>query len=385
MSSSEWRAVKIEDAPIFTDEKPLAYIDQNILDHIIKGFLPGMENYLRENYRVVYSKYTLDEIAYAGRNEAKYSKEFLDLLGRLNSFFIRPLTDGNFVEQEQLAIRDSSPHKIYAEHISNTEYEYVELAIYRLMQKLYGGLPGTTLADLSKDDVQMFERLTMETDAKIADLEQFLPELSALLKDEVEVNSGDITQKETASLQDTLPNLIHMLKEQNEAQNDRFEGIVAKRIACMDSVNDDPNWSPINDFRKATKLQPHHLKSIKFPDVIGQIWKILSEIEGLDTLSLETFFRIDQNYINPGQAMTTRQKVSAMYSMLNYIGYEPDTKLHNDKGFRRSLNDMGHVSMASGVDCLVTGDDRMVMKAAAIYEFLGNSTVILHTGVARQF
>lgn len=36
--------------------------------------------------------------------------------------------------------------------------------------------------------------------------------------------------------------------------------------------------------------------------------------------------------------------------------------------------------MASGVDCLVTGDDRMVMKAAAIYQFLSNNTVVVHVG-----
>jgi hypothetical protein len=114
------------------------------------------------------------------------------------------------------------------------------------MQKLYGGLLGTTLAGLSKDNVQMFERLTLATDAK------FLPELSVLLKDEFKINSGDTTQKE-------LTSLTHMLKEQNEALSVRFEGIIAARNSCIDSVNGDPNWSPINNIREAIKLQPHHL------------------------------------------------------------------------------------------------------------------------------
>jgi hypothetical protein len=171
-------------------------------------------------------------------------------------------------------------------------------------------------------------------------------------------------------------------KKKNRDQLEDFKQILQSNKDAFKENAHKKDWAPVQEFRNAIKLQPHHFDSIEYPNVVEKVWQKvweqLKNYEGMESFGLEQFFRIEKNDIYPDLPLTIRQKVSSMYTMLNYIGYRPDLGLRSDRGFRKAIHDQGHASIASGLDILFTCDDRMAAKCRAIYEYLGVGTKVVH-------
>jgi hypothetical protein len=97
--------------------------------------------------------------------------------------------------------------------------------------------------------------------------------------------------------------------------------------------------------------------------------------KGFDTL--DDFFMFNKKELIPGQPFYRHQKVLGAYNMLNTIGFYPDKPLHKNRGFKRSVSDQMHVSIASFCNCFITGDERLWRKAEAIYEYLKVPTEVM--------
>lgn len=106
--------------------KPLAYLDQNILDGFLncqKDDLDFIKGFI-EHVQVVYSDSTFQEIHRSGLKEQHYSDSFLELLDNLNALYIKPVLDGNFKFTGQMRLQSGSVCSYYEEYINEiTKYD----------------------------------------------------------------------------------------------------------------------------------------------------------------------------------------------------------------------------------------------------------------------
>ena len=100
--------------------------------------------------------------------------------------------------------------------------------------------------------------------------------------------------------------------------------------------------------------------------------------EGVES-DLETFFGIKPSPLrDAGRERTILEKVNAIYHQLNFVGYHRDSKMSQRRRFTASFSDMTHAALGSFCRVLMCGDEGLVMKAAAAYEYLDVPTRILH-------
>lgn len=158
-----WVAYKsFDEIPKWQGNKPSSYLDQNVLDVLVEPNNEARIDYLRRQFQVVYSGHTLSEIYRAGKNGSDSdATKFRHLLRNLKAMHIRPLTDGNYIEREELAIRDSDPFELMAE-FNQQEFEDINTMMKSYMEKLYSGLKDKNLNEISDDSVEVFERLTQK-------------------------------------------------------------------------------------------------------------------------------------------------------------------------------------------------------------------------------
>ena len=123
--------------------KPLAYLDQNILD----GFLecikcdPAFVKVFLDRMQVVYSNITLQEIYRAGIKESKYSDEFLFLLDQLNAIYIEAEVDEHFKFTGKMKLLSDSAKKNYDKYIKESlKYDEFINPLQQTIFAMYGGV-----------------------------------------------------------------------------------------------------------------------------------------------------------------------------------------------------------------------------------------------------
>jgi hypothetical protein len=193
-----------------------------------------------------------------------------------------------------------------------------------------------------------------------------------------------------ANLMKNLRGQISQIAKAGPGIESLFEGYEEQMVARLSNsleqteealteyVGDGRFWSGIEDFRAETGVGPKQLNNLKPPKIIHQIWEILESTPPFKDkeVSVEQFFDISANPIYSDRSIYPYQKVNAIYSLLNTVGYWPDSKVQKERRFIASLSDNSHAAMASFCHLLLSRDAAFVKKVEAAYEYLEIGTVV---------
>lgn len=322
--------------------KPAVYLDQNVLDQFVEYGIGNFGQQLLENFQVVYSDETLTEI----KRSVGYEQKFLQTLKDLGSFHLKiVLEQPGFLETGRAIIIDRDVFGAFEEYCSSDgEHGNFEKGLSQLLFKLSGGRAGDSISDIHVEQLEAFSQLI----------------------NEMRENANEFPRE----IRDQIKEYSVVMTDQFKTAIKEFESTIAK------DVPDTRNWNAIKSYRDFANIGPKELNNIEPPKVIDKIWEMYKHLPQITSHNkgLEDFFQICPT---SGEPLYLHQKVTAMYNVLNTIGYFPDTKVHTERGFVRSMSDNGHAAMAAFCALLLSRDKNFVKKVQAVYEHLGVPTEVL--------
>lgn len=334
--------------------KPLAYLDQNILDYLSKETEVDDEaiQFLKENFQIVYSSITLQEIYKAGLNGGEhYSNNFLRLLTYLDAQFIfLQIIDNQVTNTLMRSLL--SPQFHYQEFLSNLNFDDFTYPVLKTNLAVWGGIDN-------------LDQLRQEQKNSLVKLIVFMQEQLNYLK----------------SLESSDPVIIEFIYDFSkklkviEAQKNQFNINVDFSIDNLKKIRDEDKSGSML-FRKAIKVDINQLRSFEKPNILEKIYKSLKDNNPDLHMDIEEFFQLKNNYIQPDRDLFVFEKVNIIFTMLNFIGYFSDKKLNRENEFFASFRDMNHASYACFCEYFFSKDMRLKKKITAIYEYLNISTQI---------
>jgi hypothetical protein len=320
------------------------YLDQNILDLIVKGHLANLKESFKDTrqYQVIYSFVTLEEISRIANEEDR--QQFFDCLEDLNALYF-------WIDQDEKAyFVDRRASELYTEHIGNySHFGDVQRSIEQIVFKLLGG---------RKDD----DFATVVAEGRTA-MNSLLDSLAGSL---------DELEDETKLYKENLQRSILIMRE-------TYESVADEMVRQAEqSIKDTKTYKGIKHFRELTALGPLQLNNIKPPNVIPQIWKEIEKSDALQSgeVTFETMFG-NGLWKHLEKEPSTVEKINGLYNLLNTIGYYSDPKIQKERHFRTFMTDHRHAGCGSYAHILVSRDERFIKKTAAIYEHLGIGTKII--------
>lgn len=327
-------------------EKPLAYLDQNILDLFVKGNA-GLMDELSSKFHVVYSDETLKEIKRSGENAFK----FIEVLKQLEAYHIKINVEaGSFLIRGDATVNSVNVEYVYQDYLDRERAEEDEFiaAGNKWLHKFFGGQSNLDLALLNEEQRTTFSALVEKIESLGAEID------------------------------DEIPGLAEVIQEKKKQLLADFEYSISEIESRMrEDIGDGIDWSGVKDFRGSIQLGPVELNNIESPDVVKKIWELVQKKEKhFENITVEQFLSFNQAAAQPERALHTHEKIHAIYNMLNMIGYFPDTKQHNERGFISAQSDAIHASMAGFCQVVVSRDERFVKKLGAALENLNLNTQV---------
>lgn len=330
--------------------KPLAYLDQNILD----GFLncietePDFVQGFLERVQVVYSNITLQEIYRAGIKDTKYSDEFLVLLDQFDAIYIEAEFDEHFKFTGKMKLLLGSAKVIYENYINESlKYDEFINPLQKTIFAMYGGVKD--YEDMENSQIESQYSLLKFIEDQINNLknEKIDHPFFNLFIQEKE-NELDSLRKQMSDFEKNMKNNTNHLKQINTETDAHLA------------------------FRKELKINIDEINKIQSPDVLTKLWETLRKSNSsLDEIQLDDFLQIRN-------VKHSFEKIHVMYTNLNLMGFRPEKKVKNEKKFISSQSDISHVAYASYCDYFITNDERLADKSDAIYEYLEIPTEILN-------
>jgi len=322
----------------------LVYLDHNILDQMTKGDPKGVaKNFESGELIAVYSNENLNEI----KRSKGYENIFLDVLKNIKARYIVPNLDDKFRYIGTAQVHEGVPFEVYSSYVNEIdempEYGY---GMSGILQKMFGGL-----------EDQIFSEILEKSLKEIGEM----PQISNEDIDELDIDDSE--KEKMKQYLGTLPDIL----------NQTFSN-----LGTMLDENSVDN--SVKELENVTGIGPKVLKNISGPNTLNKIWDHVKEtLNGTDT-TLDKYFGIDQSEWSnePERELSIVEKVNAIYHQLNYIGYYRDSKMEKPRRFRASFSDMTHAGMATLCKTFICGDEDLVMKAVAAYEYLGLQTKIFY-------
>lgn len=325
------------------ETKALAYLDHNVLDLMTKGDPLGVIPLIEKtNLRPVYSDENLREI----QKSKGYEQTFLDTLDAIGAKYIDVNLDASFKPTGYAKIQDLPASERYAPFVENqTESLEGDFGLSEMLMKAYGGMKEGALDEVLDNGAKELKSLMLELIRKL-DSDDL-----GILKDKIDI-------------EELLDSLSSLMSEQ-----------VSSLIEIVDHMD-----GAVSRFEEMTGIGPLVLKNIKRPNVVEQIWEMLSKIDGFDSLGRDAFFGVKAHGFEPDaeRERTLQEKVNGIYHQLNFLGYFRDSNMKKERRFRASFSDMTHAGLASFCHVFICRDEDLVMKAAAAYEYLNIKTQILY-------
>jgi hypothetical protein len=324
----------------------LVYLDHNVLDLMTKGDPYKVKDFLQK-YKLtpVFSNETLKEI----QRSVGYENSFIKLLDDIGAKCIEPILDQNFNQTGHANIHSISANLCYENFLDNQKGNPInDFGLSKMLMKFYGGQENVSFSDI-------FEQGPV-------DLQKYLLEALKNVEKLPSDKSIDIE-----SLKAIIADIPRMMKEQLQAMTGE-----------MDNITE----SPVLAFEKATGIGPLVLNNISPPNVVEKIWEIVLEKLDSPEIDIETFWGLKPYSFetDSGRVRTLQEKVNAVYHQLNFLGYYRDSKIKKERRFKASFSDMTHAGIASFCHLLLSGDEDLIMKAAAAFEYLGVQTKIFRVG-----
>lgn len=335
------------------DTKPLVYLDQNILDLILKKISSDTEFYLslRDNLQVVYSDITLDEIhrSAVGGGDFKYAESFLNLLCSLNAHYICLCQDENQMLTNSIFRSNKTPFQHYEQYLENLNIVQYSKSMKDNLFGVYGGI--TDFEELKKVQIENLSQLISIIEAQISILESNSYRDTVVERFIVESKDKIINlRQQEVECEFHINNMVDKLKEANRTK------------------------SAYIGFRESLNINVDKINNIEGPNLLRKIWREIQKLNNLQDMDLEDFFQIKKHSIFPEKTFYLFEKVNSIYTMLNLIGYKQDKGLNKKKRFEASFSDMSHASYACFCHFFLTNDKPFAQKTLVIYEYLGIST-----------
>ncbi len=326
--------------------KPTAYLDQNILDLLAKHDTGELGVALVGDYQVVYSDETLKEI----KRSKGFETKFLNVLKDLNAYHLKIVVEQpHFIITDNATLTNRDPFEAYDEYCQNhAEGVDADRIMLPSLLKFSGGRKGDSIADIHNEQIAAFSELI----SSITDLSDELPE-------EMQSQLADCSEAMTSYYKSTLEETGRMMVKE---------------------IPDDKNWNGIKDFRYHVGIGPKQLNNIEPPNTLSKIWDQFKNAPPYsdNQIGIEDFFQLKNNPLSPEQPYYNHQKVTAIYYMLNTLGYYPDSGIHKERRLIAALSDNSHASNASFCHILLSNDESFIKKVGAAYEYLEIPTVVKH-------
>ena len=235
--------------------KPLAYLDQNILDGFLNcqnhdsDFIEGF----MQHVQVVYSDSTFQEIYRSGLKEQYYSDNFLKLLENLNALYIKPILDENFKFTGQMRLTSGSVFSYYEEYINEiTKYDQFLAPLQKNVFAVYGGVENYD--EMAHEQIEIQYKLLNFLEHQII----------ALKNESIKQSLVDrfIRQKE---------NELNQMK----AKMPEFEAVVRSNVEHIKQANSGTDAHLA--YRNELKINIDQINKIEHPNILLKIWNKLQE------------------------------------------------------------------------------------------------------------
>lgn len=225
--------------PIYTG-KPTLYLDQNILDLLVKYGIDALPHQLYKEFQVVYSDETLKEI----KRSKGYESDFLNVLSNLDAYHLQILVERpGFVVTDQAIITKRDVTMAFKEYCTNSEeFQEIEKAMSQWLFKLSGGRANDTFSDIHTEQQMAFGKL-------IEEMNESLDELPDEIRKEVRRASEVLTEE--------FENSIHNLEKTIEKDIPESRGLNGIKL-----------------FRESVGIGPAQLNNLDSPNVAEKIWEI---------------------------------------------------------------------------------------------------------------
>jgi hypothetical protein len=336
---------EISEKPV--ENLPWVYLDHNILNVLVREMENDFKIFLKTNYQIVYSEETLKEI----ERSKGYENNFIDVLEYLDAIYIELQLTDKFRITDKINWFKVSPREVikFKKENNDNSSSGILKSMHQMALKMAGGLKGESFDAIIDKQEPPFSKL-MET----------------IIIAGKNLNSEEIKFDFVA--------LVEAFKQQFHETN---EGL---KKALQDNIPDPINFRGPKEFREKIQIGPRVLNNIKPPNVIKQIWEEISKSPEIASagITLNRFLSISKNPIHPGEELTIYEKVICIYSVLNSIGYYPDSDMEKERRFVSSTSDSTHAAMGIFCKATITMDERFAMKVQAIYEFLGIGNQVLY-------
>ena len=321
----------------------LAYLDHNVLNRILKGDPDDIKGLLKQNNLIaVFSDENLKEI----HRSKGYEPAFLHLLEDIGAKYIEPVVDSKFKFTGQARIHTVKASIVYDNFLENrSESFHDDFGLSEMLKKFYGGQQDKSFKEIVDNGADELQR-------HLSEALNAVDSIPAL---------GQFNKEEVKQMINNLPEMIKLL--------------YAPMVNDLDAKEE----PPIKALEEKTGVGPKILNNIKPPQVVQQIWELISKDINHPNLQLETFFGIKAHHFeaDADRVRTLQEKVNAIYHQLNFLGYYRDSGIKKDKRFIASFSDMTHAGIASFCHLFLCSDNDLVMKTAAAYEYLGVQTKII--------
>lgn len=318
---------------------PWAYLDHNILSLFVNNPNHELKQYILERFQVVYSDETLKEI----ERSKGFEEKFLDVLESLDGVYLELQLTEKFRITDKVKWFRTSPRAVlkFKEENKETDLPGIVDSMSKFGLKMAGGLKGETFDSIFENQKESFSKLLV--------LINSLGQMDELK--EIGIDFQTLTEGMRIQYKEVSEGLERSFKEQ---------------------IPDQSNFRGPKEYREKINLGPRKLNNIKGPGVIWKIWEALSEVPEFKAsgLTIDGFFGMDKNPIFPDEKQTVYGKVIGLYSILNSLGYYPDSNREKEDRFISSNSDSIHAAMGVFCNATFTMDDAFSKKIQAIYEFL---------------
>lgn len=319
----------------------LVYLDHSILNQMLKGRSKLREVFALNNMQVVYSDANLDEIS----NSKGRKQEFTSLLDMLGAQHLRLVLDDQYRSTDRAVIEAVTPSVAYDAYLTNQRGSPAgDYGLSGFLQKLYDGHANMTFGEIAQSGQEDFDRL----------LDTLVHELvSSQIPPEFNVN---------AFLQ-ALPEMKRRFATTSTKMGQVFDTDAPRNhVRVIDSELD---------------LGPKELNNLKGPGILKQVWDRLIAKNPEGAPSFDEFLGlIRSKWVADDRPMTKLEQINSIYHLLNFFGYWRDEQM--PRRFNAHFRDLTHVGMASFCNLFLSGDERQVKKARAVYEHLGLGTYAHH-------
>jgi hypothetical protein len=328
--------------PTEVKEKRKAYLDHNILIRLSMAKTEDFCLYLKENFQVIFSLETINEV----KRSVGYEDKLIDVLNRLDALYLDVLLDSdNRISDTANIYSIDVKGRIENDDPDNFTSDELIAAGKLFSLKMMGGKP-----EMKFDEI---------IDIQESAFSKHMDMLEALILD---VNLDQI-QVDTKAMREKYAS--HLAEIRGQLKQHHNSGI---------------GFGGIDLFRKELKVSPQILNNISFPNVFQKIWEILKKRDFVkkSNVSLSDLVGAEKNWAYPGKQVYFFDKMIFGYGFLNSVGYYPDEDLKKDNGFRSSTSDQSHAGYGAFANFLLTWDDRFAKKTKAVYEYFGINTEVVN-------